>query len=196
MRALASQIASEVPQPSQEAVRAVFDLQRSRYRTPELRAVGLIFTRDRAAAEQALTALLAGDQRQAPQEWMRAAERIGFAGPRRQPREETEFFAALPRDGEAFVAQPVRDAAFETEPGAIHPALVPYDDGFYIVRVSSRAEPTDISFEEAAPRIRAELHEEAVDSAVTQLIAERLAAATYDDAALEAVVVPAEASAP
>ena len=55
---------------------------------------------------------------------------------------------------------------------------------------TSVAEPTDIPYESVREAIRAQLHEEALDGAVTQLIASRLAAAEYDDAALEAVVVP------
>ena len=189
VRALVAQVARDVPQPTEEAVRAVFDQNRDRYRAPERRSAGLIFTRDREAALAAIP-LLNEDLRQQPQNWMRLAERIGFAGPRRQPREETDLFAAFPRPGEAFVPQVVREAAFETEPGQVHPEPVPFEDGFYVIRVSSVAEPTDIPYESVREAIRAQLHEEALDGAVTQLIASRLAAAEYDDAALEAVVVP------
>jgi hypothetical protein len=58
------------------------------------------------------------------------------------------------------------------------------------VLVEGRAEPTDTPFERVADNIRERLHDEAIDSAVTQLVAERLSGASYDEAALDAVVLP------
>lgn len=190
VRALVARVARDVPEPSDEAVRAVFEANREQYRAPELRTASLIFTRDREGGEAGLRELAAGDLRDRPRTWMQVAERIGFAGPRRQPREQTGLFAQVPRAGEPFVPQPVRDAAFGTEPGELHPELVPFEDGFYLVLVEGRAEPTDIPFERVADNIRERLHDEAIDSAVTQLVAERLSGASYDEAALDAVALP------
>jgi hypothetical protein len=193
VRAYVAEIALEVPEPTDEAVRAVFDSHRDRYRAPERRTAGIIFTRDREAALAAIPGLNS-DMRQQPQNWMQLAERIGFAGPRIQPREETELFAAFPRPGEAYVPQVVRDAAFETEPGSVHPEPVPFEDGFYVVRTSSLAEPMDLPFEAVEASIRAQLHDEAVDSVVTQQVATSLAEAEYDESALDAVVIPQDPS--
>ncbi len=195
VRALVAQVAADVPLPTDEQVRATFEGRRSTYRTPERRTAGVIFTRDRAGAEAALREM-AADPRHQAEIWARTADRIGFAGPWSQPRQELDLFAAYPRDGEPFVPQPVRDAVFETDPGRVHPSLVPYEDGFYLVQVNGVAEPADPSFESLRDSIRDELHAEAVDSAVTALVAEQLAEATFDEAALDVVNVPAPPRAP
>lgn len=195
VRALVAQVAADVPLPTDELLRATFEARRTRYRTPERRSAGIIFTRDRAGGEAALREL-AADERRRAEIWARTADRIGIATPWSQPRRETDLFAAFPRDGEEFVPQPVRDAAFETEPGQLHPSLVPFEDGFYLVMVTSRAEPADPSFEAMRDSIREELHAEAVDSAVTQLVAAPLAEASYDDDALDAVRLPTAAAPP
>lgn len=194
VRALVEQIRRDVPEPTEAQMRAYYDAHRNQYRAPERRSAGLIFTRDRAAAEAALAELQ--DLRSLPENWMRVAERIGFAGPRRQPREDTDLFAATPREGEPFVPQPVRDAAFETEPGRVHPRPVPFEDGYYLVRVDALAEPQDIPFEAVRDSIRQLLHDEAVDAVLTQLVARSLAQASFDEEALATVRLPPSIASP
>jgi hypothetical protein len=154
----------------------------------------LIFTRDREAGNTAVTGMRNNLRRQ-PELWMTATEQLGFAGPRRQPRVQTEPFAATAREGEPFVPQVVRDAVFATEPGDLYPEVVPFEDGFYLVRVQERIEPQDLSFETVREAIRSELHAEAVDAYVTRIVADTLSTATFDDAALDAVVIPEPAPA-
>ncbi len=194
VRALVAQVESDVAPPSDEQVRAYYEAHRDRYRSPELRTGELIFTRDRAAATAAITAI-SGNIRRQPELWMSTAESLGFAGPRRQPRIQIEPIAATPREGEPYVPQEVRDAVFATEPGSLFQEVVPFEDGFYIVRVAERVEAQDATFDQVSARIRTELHAEAVDAYITTLVAEPLSTATFDDAALDSVVMPVAAPA-
>lgn len=191
MRALVAQVAGEVAPPTEEQLRAYFEAHRDRYRMPELRSASLIFTRDRDAAVAAI-AEISGNVRRQSELWMSTAERIGFAGPRRQARIETELFAAVPREGEPYVPQLVRDAAFATEPATLYPEPVPVEDGWYIVRVMERSEPMDQRFETVREPIRRLLHDEAVDAYVTSLVAGPLSEASFDEGALDAVQIPVE----
>ncbi|MBX7192152.1 MAG: peptidyl-prolyl cis-trans isomerase [Sandaracinaceae bacterium] len=189
-RAIVAQLERDVPAPSDADVRAYYDAHRERYRAPELRNADLIFTRDGAAATTALGAMV-HEVRRLSELWIQTADRIGFAGPRRQARTITDMIGATPRPGEVFVPQPVRDAIFATEPGAVYPELIPFEDGFFLVSVLSRAEPTDTPFESVRVAIREQLHAEAIDARLTEVVASSLATATYDDDALAAVRVPA-----
>lgn len=196
VRALVAQAEHDVPAPSEEEIASFYALHRDRYRAPELRTAGLIFTRDRPAAEAALAALLA-EQRRLPELWMSTAERIGFAGPRMQPRVETELLAREAREGEPFVPQVVREAVFATTPGTVYAELVPYEDGVYLVRVSERADPTDTPLESVRAGIAAELLARAIDAHVTSLVALALTQAQFDEDALTSVeIAEPAASAP
>jgi peptidyl-prolyl cis-trans isomerase C len=189
VRALLDQLAADVPPPTDTQVRAYYEAHRDDYREPPLRSVGLIFTRDRGAGEAALAEILA-DRHHEAELWMRAAERIGFAGPRRQAREETEMFAASPRAGEPFVAQVVRDVAFAGEPGQIHPELVPFEDGFYLVRIDRHADAVDVPFEAVRDRIARMLHDAALDARAEMLVSALLDRLEPDEAALATVRLP------
>jgi hypothetical protein len=189
VRALLEQLAADVPAPSAEAVRAHYDAHRDDYRDPPLRSVGLIFTRDRAAGEAAL-AEIRGDLHHQAELWMRTAERIGFAGPRRQARVETDMFAAVPREGEPFVPQVVRDVAFAGEPGQVHAELVPFEDGFYLVRIDRHADAVDVPFEAVRDRIARQLHDAAIDARAETLVVDALAQLEPDEDALATVRLP------
>ncbi|MFN7699933.1 MAG: peptidyl-prolyl cis-trans isomerase [Deltaproteobacteria bacterium] len=191
VRAVVAEVERDVAPPSDEQVRAYYEAHRDTYRAPALRSADLIFTRDAEGGRAALAAIVPHVRRQG-EDWIPTAERIGFAGPRRQPRVLTDAIAAHAREGELFVPQPVRDAIFATEIGAVHPALVPFEDGFYMVRVVGGVEPSDVPLEAVRENIRALLHAEAIDARVTALVAEALAAASIDDEALESVELPAE----
>lgn len=189
VRALLEQLAGDVPQPSEAEVRAYYEAHRDDYRDPPLRSVGLIFTRDRAGGEAAL-AEIRGDLHHQAELWMRAAERIGFAGPRRQARVETEMFAAVPREGEPFVPQVVRDVAFAGEPGQVHPELVPFEDGFYLVRIDRHADATDVPFAAVRDRIARQLHDAAIDQRAEAIVAQALTRLELDEEALATVRLP------
>jgi len=189
VRALAEQVAADIPRPSEEEVRRFFDDNRDRYRNPPLRTVGLIFTRDRAAGEAAIARVQA-DPRHLNQMWHDIAREIGFMGPLWHPVQETEPFAATPRPNESIVPQPIRDIAFAGEPGNLHPELVPHADGWYLVRIMTAVDASDVPFGDVRAMIEQELHEAAAEQALTALVAEQLASATLDDEALETVRVP------
>jgi peptidyl-prolyl cis-trans isomerase C len=188
-RALVEQLTADVAPPSEAEVRAYYDAHRDDYRDPPLASVGLLFTRERARAEAALAEMIA-DRHHRLEIWVRTAEAIGFAGPRRQPIEDTEPFAATPRPGESFVPQVIRDLAFEGTPGDMHPELVPFEDGFYIVRFDRQIPATDVPFEQVRDSIAAQLQAAAVDARIEEIVRTALSTATYDEEALTTVRVP------
>jgi hypothetical protein len=188
-RALLDQLAGDVPAPSAQDVRAHYDAHRNDYRDPPLRSVALIFTRDRAAGEAAL-AEIRGDMHHQAELWMQAAERIGFAGPRWQPRVDTEMFAAVPRASDPFVPQAVRDIAFSGEAGQVHPELVPFEDGFYLVRIDRRTDAVDVPFEAVRASIERQLHERAIDARLEEIVGATLGRLEVDEAAIATVLLP------
>jgi hypothetical protein len=189
VRTLVEQVEREVPAPTEAEVRGYYDSHRERYRAPELRSVSLLFTRDEAGGRAAL-ARMGADTRHIPQAWRDVADQIGFMGPLAYPVEETEMFAREPREGEGNIPQEIRDIAFASEVPSLHPELVPFHDGWYLVRTVSRTDPTDASFEDVRDHIREELHAEQVDARVTQLVGETLSQASFDDEALDSVRIP------
>jgi hypothetical protein len=188
-RALLDQLAGDVPAPTAQEVRAHYDAHRNDYRDPPLRSVALIFTRDRAAGEAAL-AEIRGDMHHQAELWMQAAERIGFAGPRWQPRVDTEMFAAVPRANDPFVPQAVRDIAFAGQAGEVHPELVPHEDGFYLVRIDRQTDAVDVPFAAVRAQIERQLHEVAIDARLEEIVGAALGELEVDEAALATVLLP------
>jgi hypothetical protein len=147
-------------------VRAYYDAHKEEFRTPERRRVSVISVRDAAAAATVL------DQARGatPAAWGALVKSSsGVTSPEALGPEAPELagdlgFVSAPGEVRGMnrrVPEPVRAALFRlTQVGDVWGEVVPAEGAFYILRMTSRAEPAQRSFAEAERTIRVTLAEQ------------------------------------
>ncbi len=183
---------------------AYYDAHKDEFAEPERRRVSAIVLDSAAAAKPVLAKAL----KASPTEWGALVDQYSTQrGARTMPNSPPELAGDLgivgppnnPRGANPRVPDPVREAAFKiAKVGDTFPSVVEADKKFYVLRVTSKTEGRERTFEEAQRAIRTAVVQAKVDEqqkALEKDLRQRFPV-KVDDAALEKMPMPAPSAAP
>jgi peptidyl-prolyl cis-trans isomerase C len=189
----------------QEAeLHAYYDAHKDEFAEPERRRVSAIVLDTAAAAKPVLAKAL----KASPTEWGALVDQFSTQrGARSLPNSPPELAGDLgivgppnnPRGANPRVPDPVREAAFKIDKvGDTFPSVVEADKKFYVLRVTSKTDGRERTFEEAQRAIRTAVVQSKVDEqqkALEKDLRQRFPV-KVDDAALEKMPMPPPSAAP
>jgi hypothetical protein len=193
--------ANEVPDAD---LHAYFDAHKDEFAEPERRRVSAIVLDTAAQAKTVLAKALKAN----PTEWGALVDQYSTQrGARALPTAPVELAGDLgivgppgnPRGANPRVPDPVREAAFKvTNIGETYPSAVEVDKKFYVLRVTSKTDSRERTFEEAQRAIRTAVVQARVDEKQKALEADlrQRFPVKVDDAALEKMPMPAPSAQP
>ncbi|HTQ03359.1 MAG TPA: peptidylprolyl isomerase [Polyangiaceae bacterium] len=183
---------------------AYYDAHKDEFAEPERRRVSAIVLDTAAAAKPVLAKAL----KASPTEWGALVDQFSTQrGARTLPNAPPELAGDLgivgppnnPRGANPRVPDPVREAAFKVaNVGDTFPTVVEADKKFYVLRVTSKTDSRERSFEEAQRAIRTAVVQSHVDEqqkALEKDLRQRFPV-KVDDAALEKMPMPPPSAAP
>lgn len=187
--------ANDIPEAD---LHAYYDAHKDDFAEPERRRISAVIVDSEAVAKTVLAKAL----KATPVQWGALVDQYSTQrGARALPNAPPELAGDIgivgppgnPRGGNPRVPDPVREAAFKVATvGDTYPSVVPADKKFYVLRVTSKTDGRQRTFEEAQRAIRTAVVQARVDEKEQALEKDLRARfpVKVDDAALEKLPMP------